>query len=357
MVTIDGYPIDGALSERMTYETEITENEVEKGAPVTDHMRPKVPVLEIEGIVSDTPIGKIALDPSRRTLDGNTLPSQDAFNRFTLLQANPRLIVVVCSYGKLERMGMELFSPVKDFKTTKALKFTMKLRQVNIIENLRTTVKTAVPNGQGKQNLGSREALNKFLGKNLVYVLSKPREPDNFTLQVDANGRFNGASSPHKPIKDPQFGMPVVSTTHFERQTGNGFDTFGKVWVDHYKLVTGDQGDDPMRLLADGYVVLQNTGPKPTAGVRANIERGYYFLNAGRPNKGVPNNQGVTSVPLDANGNPIKPLPPGVTNIPITPSQTKPVPGTGDLVDSQGNSITKRPPGPGGWPSVLGNNQ
>lgn len=151
MITINGYPIDVAVSEALDYEADVTSFPVEKGADTTDSVRPKLPVLTVDCLVSDTPIGRVASDPSRQ---GVSSPANDAFNRLVEMYMNAEPLVVVCSFGTFDAMCLEKFSPSRDRTTGKALKFTATFRKLKIVQNQRTTIRVAIPNGGRRTNLG-----------------------------------------------------------------------------------------------------------------------------------------------------------------------------------------------------------
>lgn len=333
MIRVNGYPVDCALEERLRYEADVTDLDIESGSDPSDHIRPKQPVLEFDGIVSDTPLGEVASDPSRQADSGSPTPSRDAFDRFVAIHEAGQPVVVECTYGKFDSMAMTSLSPERTVETAKAFKFTATFKRIKIRENKRTTVRVAIPNGTGKQNLGSREALYKYLGQNMVWVKSIARESDGNLAQRLATG--GGLDQPigsalHKPVVHPIYGAPVLSTTSLDRVGSNGYDRFGGVWVDHYKLATGDKETSKTMLLSDGYVVLHDTGPSPQPGIKPNVKRGYYFLNASYP---------------------------GVDRISSAPNQPQQDIGSDRVTDQQGRSVTQRPLGPAAWNSVMKNNQ
>lgn len=52
----DILPIDVTISRTTNYENELTTNPVEEGPDVSDHIRPKPITMQIEGIISETPL-------------------------------------------------------------------------------------------------------------------------------------------------------------------------------------------------------------------------------------------------------------------------------------------------------------
>jgi len=261
MTTIDGYPIDCVTDERLTYESEVTEFPIENGAPVADHIIAKRPVLELEGVVSDTPIGAIANDITRTSLSGSTLPSRDAFDRFVQLHDDRRKITVECSFGKFDDMVLTLLTPTRDKTTLKAFKFTATFRQIEIRQNNRTTIRVAVPGASGLRNFGALLGQLKDMG--VTFVTSRPADPQLRALKIRAGDRLISTTT-HKQrlatsLKKGGINSSGLQTT----ETGdvvksNGWDLWEKAGfgpegkMDHYGL-------EPFETeTSDGYVTGHN---------------------------------------------------------------------------------------------------
>lgn len=173
---VDGYLIDCATEERLTYTATATRFPVEKGAQTSDHIITEMPVLEFDGIVSDTPIGKAANDPSRRSLGGGTLPSQDAYQFFLSIRQAEQPVTVECSYGTFTDMVMTSLTPRRDVATAKAFMFSATFEQIDIRETRRTTIRTATPGTGKKKNLGNQPVtkINGAAVDGVIYVITFP---------------------------------------------------------------------------------------------------------------------------------------------------------------------------------------
>lgn len=180
-VTIDGYPIDVALTTKFSRKSSATKYPIEKGADVTDHVQPDLPEIEFEGIVSNTPIGAIALDVTRINPSGAETPSKDAYRRLYDMQNLAKVVVVECALGKFEDMTItELTIPVtgKDFK---GLRFTVTFSKLTFVENNRTTVQSEFP---GKQNFGL--SLDKLIASD--HILWRKGQPPGTSSATDPAG-------------------------------------------------------------------------------------------------------------------------------------------------------------------------
>lgn len=174
MITIDGTPIDIATSVTYSGDSEATAFPVEEGADITDHVRLGQLKIELECVVSDTPIGAIAADPSRGGGGGlssavagvigvaptsNGVPSlaygQTTFDRLVQIRDARKPVVVSTPRGDFENMILS-FSVPDDISTSGGLVFTASLVQIKVAENERVTIAVAAePRGKGKQNRGA----------------------------------------------------------------------------------------------------------------------------------------------------------------------------------------------------------
>ena len=153
MVTFDGYPVDVAVTEEHAFDAEVTDHPVEKGADVTDHTRLKPPTVTIEGVVSDSPIGAVALDPSRT---GSTKPSDDALAKILKIRDDRLPITITTALRRYENMGLQTLSIPKSKDIGAALRFRATFKQLTFVTNKRTTVKTVVPRSKGKAKRGTK---------------------------------------------------------------------------------------------------------------------------------------------------------------------------------------------------------
>lgn len=153
-VRINGYPIDLTLSEGYEFQNEITNFPVEKGAPITDHIKALPRTIEFEGIVSDTPIGAIARDSTRLTEAGKSKPSQDAYQRLVAIADGGEPVTIEVGRGKFTNMGMESLSTPMSRDKSKGLFFTVRFKKIRIIENSRTNIRSSSAGGSRKVNFG-----------------------------------------------------------------------------------------------------------------------------------------------------------------------------------------------------------
>ncbi len=302
-VQIGGYTIDCSVSESHTFEAEVTEFPVEQGSPVSDNVRSKPITVTITGIVSDTPIGKIAdlrnsehgdqaFTPTTDTAtakargDQQSAPSIDALAALILIRDNRQPITISTSLQIFENMVLTSLEIPRDATTGAALRFVATFQQVTLVTNQRTTVRiqqvrTATPSGQAK-NVFTKTIQN-IIGATLV-----------FTRPVSQRAQYKG--------------YQLLST-----------DNLG----DHYDL--GANG------VADGYLDTDHGNT-------------YHYLSVPTP---TPTAYSSTNVPATVNGRPVH-YDYGTRNADgsLTPSG-------GTWVDDKSNSVVKTvPPGADRWSFV-----
>lgn len=179
MIWIDFWPHDLIVKGSIDFESEITDHPIEDGGQVNDHVTRKPISIKLETIVSDTPIGEVALHESRQvpeltetervdlvntfgSSDFNNLPlpSAEAYERLEAIWKEGRAVTVEIPFatrtgkpGKrvFKDMEIEKLSVPLDPKHDGGCWFEVTLKQLTIVQNKRVTVKTAVPRGQPKR--------------------------------------------------------------------------------------------------------------------------------------------------------------------------------------------------------------
>ncbi len=186
--------VDAAVSEGHSYSAEITEYPVEKGAAVTDNVRPKPDKLRFDVVISDFPL----TNEGRQQVDTGSVNNRPAarkgralevLNKLIRLKDTGTLIKVetgLKTYGNDAGTGMviESIEVPRDKEIKNAVKATITMKQIVIVET--QTSKTQVakerkgqskvkggpktgevvsPNKKGSRTLAAAEATGKLLEK------------------------------------------------------------------------------------------------------------------------------------------------------------------------------------------------
>ena len=253
MVMVDGFPIDAAVTEDHAYDNEVTDFPVEKGADITDHVRPKPLRITMEGFISGTPIGNVA---SHATRQGGLLPVDNGLAKLIGLRDNPEPVTVTTSLATYQSMILSTLSIPREPGEAYQIHFKATFVQVIIITNNRTTVRTATPGGQAMQQVGQQLAK---LGIPFASVFTVAK--DGLYLPPGATVA-NGQGAKYHAKTDP-----ILTDA-----TGS-----------HYTIYDGSPA-------SDGYVINENkAGIKPgyhswyeNLGVRWNASNGHYLNSKGQ---------------------------------------------------------------------------
>lgn len=159
MITIDGYEIDLARSVQHSMPAQVTEQPLESGSKFGDHKLKNSKMLTIEGVVSDNPLGSLAVRRLQFVLiDGEAFstPSQEARAKMESLFESPEPITIITPSRTYKNMVLEDLSEPEDRQTGKAYVFTAVFKQLTIVTNLRTTVRVASARNSSTVNRGNK---------------------------------------------------------------------------------------------------------------------------------------------------------------------------------------------------------
>lgn len=153
MVSINGYPLDLVETEEHSLQSDITEHAVEDGSDISDNIRRKPRELTLtNAVVSNTPIGQVALDDSRILIDGAPPPAMDAYRILEQIWLDGEPVTIVTGLKKYDLMGLAELTINRDAKSAGGLVFTAHFKEIRLAKNKR--VKMSVPNAGGEANNG-----------------------------------------------------------------------------------------------------------------------------------------------------------------------------------------------------------
>lgn len=172
--TIDTIEVDATMSELHTASNVVTDHPVEQGSNVSDHSRPEPDGLQLDCIVSNSPLPRgaqtrqITQDtdagsfdfsvPDEQTTPGRARNVYDQLLKLRNTGALVKVVTALRTYGGTEKEGMEIvnLSVPRDSKTAGGLRFSITFKQVRIVRNKLTKfVKSASPQAQPKQKKGN----------------------------------------------------------------------------------------------------------------------------------------------------------------------------------------------------------
>jgi hypothetical protein len=153
--------VDVSISESHETECDITENPVEYGAAISDHVQVKPARLSIEGLVSDTPIK--FFQGLRDLFDDNR--SRKTYQELLLIQQNRQPIEVITGLKKYSNMILKSLVVPRTADSGRALRFNATFQEVLIVESAEISIAVSDNKFQkkvstGKTSTGSPSAAN-----------------------------------------------------------------------------------------------------------------------------------------------------------------------------------------------------
>ncbi|HEY1814902.1 MAG TPA: hypothetical protein VGG74_21290 [Kofleriaceae bacterium] len=178
-IVIGAYTIDASIREVHTYESEVTQFPVEQGSPIADNVRPKPITVQLEGVVSDTPLPPIAqgrdVVGSGQGDGDDSPPSVGALAALLAIRDAREPVTISTALKSYDNMALQNLEIPRDTTTGEALRFTATFVQIVIVTTTRALVRTTVartarPGDSAAKNFG------KHVGPNvaIVYVISLP---------------------------------------------------------------------------------------------------------------------------------------------------------------------------------------
>jgi len=181
MSAIAGLVLDITVTEDHVQESEVTDNPVETGASITDHVRRKADTLTLECVVSDTPIGDLVEVRRREASDEaflnqySTEPidpyqtiSDDARAYMRKLMDDREPIVVETATRLYDNMVLFSLVERRTADTGEAYRFTAMFKQVRIVTNDRSTVRVANPAVAKKKKRGPKPTTPKLIHRDEI---------------------------------------------------------------------------------------------------------------------------------------------------------------------------------------------
>lgn len=139
---VAGIVIDATVSEDHNASCDLTENPVEEGAKITDHVQINPVQLTVEGVITDSPLGYAVIGNiqnfirSVSTIFGATSPrSLDAFDELLALQKSRRPFTVLTSLKRYQNMILTDLSVPRTIQTGKALHFKAVMKEIRIVKS------------------------------------------------------------------------------------------------------------------------------------------------------------------------------------------------------------------------------
>jgi hypothetical protein len=143
---------------------DITDHAVERGSDISDHYRKRPQNIQIEGVVTNTPIetgfpGQTAISSVVNAVKGAD-PVKSAWDTINGYFVNAEIITISTSLESYPNVALTSFSVTRDVANGQNLRFSCTARQMNIISTLPDVDAIPIPEresaGKGKTGKNSK---------------------------------------------------------------------------------------------------------------------------------------------------------------------------------------------------------
>ena len=147
--------LDVALEETHTRQAKITEHPVESGCTISDHIQALPESIQLEGIISNTPMSFLGVP----FFDGTKDRAQEAFKKLEELFQNSQTVDIVTTLKTYSNMALENLNIHRNAHNSEALKFTCCAKNIRMAESVVIQIpKPKVKRAQPKKSLGKQPA-------------------------------------------------------------------------------------------------------------------------------------------------------------------------------------------------------
>jgi hypothetical protein len=158
--------IDAVVSETHNLSAEVSEYPTEGGRNLVDHKRIKPLMLNLDGVISDTPLGEALTRQRQQETGGITTPSAWGYERLEQLHRANKPLTITTSLRAYANMVLVDLSITREAATGRALAFTVSAQQIEIVNVARVVV--GKPINRGFQN--SKPNASQLIGNQAIVV-------------------------------------------------------------------------------------------------------------------------------------------------------------------------------------------
>lgn len=135
----DPIVVDASVSENHSVTGEVSEHPVESGIDIVDHYRVLPRQIELEAIVTNTPIatglpGSTLINSVIGLVNGDSDPSSNAWNELNRFFDEAVVLDIATSLKKYENMVLTDLQVVRNSATAQGLHFTASAREVRFVD-------------------------------------------------------------------------------------------------------------------------------------------------------------------------------------------------------------------------------
>jgi hypothetical protein len=148
--------LDATISASHSFRVEATQHPVERGAKITDHLRPEPEVVTIEGLITNTPIsrtqqtravavtgGTLSTTAGEPSVFGVPGYAQEAFAKLLAIKDAGALVTLVTELKTYTDMAIVQLTVPRDATVGDALRFSATFQKIVIVDNKVTQIRPA----------------------------------------------------------------------------------------------------------------------------------------------------------------------------------------------------------------------
>lgn len=150
------FEVDAVMSETHNMSRDVTDNEVENGAPISDNIIKRPITLEISAIVTDQPIrGTIAgISAAIDNVFRGSKYTEDCFGALLALYESAEVVTIYTEYRTYTNMAIEDITITRSPEDGESLLFSIRAKQIRKVQ----TATAKLPPGVGLKSDGKTNA-------------------------------------------------------------------------------------------------------------------------------------------------------------------------------------------------------
>lgn len=174
-LSIGSLEIDAVISEQHSFENEISEHPVHRGADIADHKRRKLRTVTMTGIVSNYPIQFQITAAANAVTGQNKKRAETAWETLQKMAGGEELIDVFTSLGPpYENMVIQSVTCTRDVTSQHHIEFTAVMREFILVSSETSEIPAQRTERGPETNSGTKAGKNEPLRSNAANISNTP---------------------------------------------------------------------------------------------------------------------------------------------------------------------------------------
>lgn len=180
---------DATLDELHEWKSEVTQNPVETGSPITDHVIEKPDKLRLQGVITNSPLrGELA----GQYFGGDTQSPriQTAFDAIRALHKAREVVIVYTKHAVYDNMVIESVSIPRNAQIGEEIQFTMELVNIRLVSTQMVTTPPGISAKKKASTVGKKAEPQKTAGQKMLEENYKTRAQSSSIIENVATKTF-----------------------------------------------------------------------------------------------------------------------------------------------------------------------